>query len=58
MCSLERDSSDIESIHGIRFLNAFLLILAHKSMALFFDPYVNRTAMTEVIGIIFSYKHY
>lgn len=46
--SLDRDSSDIQSIHGIRFLNACLLMVSHKSMALFFDPYVNRTQMAEV----------
>lgn len=47
---MDRDPSDIQSIHGIRFLNALLLLIAHKSMALFFDPYMNRTQMTEVFG--------
>lgn len=37
-------------MHGIRFLNAYLLIISHKSMALFFNPYINRTAMSEVLG--------
>lgn len=50
LCSLKRDPNDIQAVHGIRFLNAFLLVVSHKSMALFFDPYVNRTQMTESLG--------
>ncbi|XP_044743936.1 O-acyltransferase like protein [Chrysoperla carnea] len=48
--SLNRAEGDIASVHGIRFLNAFMLIVAHKSLAVFFIPYVNRTIMTEIIG--------
>ncbi|XP_026467559.1 O-acyltransferase like protein-like [Ctenocephalides felis] len=44
------ESSEIHAAHGIRFLNAFMLIISHKSLALFFIPYVNRTAMVEYIG--------
>lgn len=46
--STERPKGDIASVHGIRFMNALMLIAAHKSMALFFNPYVNRTEMSEV----------
>lgn len=45
---LERDRNDISSVHGIRFLNALMLIVSHKTMALLFNPYINRTAMAEV----------
>ncbi|GAB0089047.1 uncharacterized protein DMENIID0001_035260 [Sergentomyia squamirostris] len=45
-----REPSDIASVHGIRFFNAMMLIIAHKSMALFFEPYSNRTEMTEYLG--------
>lgn len=55
LCSLKRDPSDIQSIHGIRFLNALLLVVAHKSMALFFDPYMNRTQMAEVRMYIYNF---
>ncbi|XP_014232927.1 O-acyltransferase like protein-like [Trichogramma pretiosum] len=48
--SLERPQGDIATLHGIRALNAFMLILAHKSLALFFNPYTNRTDMTEYVG--------
>ncbi|KAH8289379.1 hypothetical protein KR054_004399 [Drosophila jambulina] len=41
---------DIEAVHGIRFLNAIMLIFSHKSMAMFFNPYNNRTAMSESLG--------
>lgn len=46
--SLESSRDDIESIHGIRAVNAFMLLVSHKSMAMFYNPYTNRTAMTEV----------
>ncbi|XP_059483619.1 nose resistant to fluoxetine protein 6 isoform X2 [Neocloeon triangulifer] len=39
-------SDDISPVHGLRFINALGLLLCHKSMALFFYPYINRTVMT------------
>ncbi|RZF42114.1 hypothetical protein LSTR_LSTR006707 [Laodelphax striatellus] len=48
--SMKRLNDDIASIHGIRTLNAIMLLVSHKSMALFFNPYVNRTGMTEYLG--------
>lgn len=45
---LKRVEGDISTLHGVRAINAFMLIIAHKSMALFFNPYVNRTGMSEV----------
>lgn len=53
--SLERPAGDIASVHGIRFLNALMLIAAHKSMALFFNPYINRVEMSEVRNININY---
>jgi len=46
--SLSRSPDDIESLHGIRALNAVLVLLAHKAMALSLNPYLNRTTMAEV----------
>ncbi|CAH1130534.1 unnamed protein product [Ceutorhynchus assimilis] len=54
LVTIKRSSGDIQSIHGIRMLNAILLVLAHKSMALFFMPYVNRTQAVEYLGRPFS----
>lgn len=48
--NLSRSPDDIESVHGIRAISALLLLLAHKSMALFFNPYMNRTVMAEDLG--------
>lgn len=48
LVSLERSQSDIATLHGVRAINAAMLLLAHKSMALFFNPYTNRTDMSEV----------
>lgn len=50
LLSTNRSPSDIKSAHAIRFLNAVMLVLSHKCMALFFNPYSNRTAMTELLG--------
>lgn len=50
MISIERQGNDLEAVHGIRFINAIMLLLSHKSMALLFLPYVNRTEMSETIG--------
>ncbi|XP_058443935.1 O-acyltransferase like protein [Malaya genurostris] len=47
---VKEDLNDVACVHGIRFLNAILLVIAHKSMALFFNPYANRTAMSETLG--------
>ncbi|XP_043525105.1 nose resistant to fluoxetine protein 6-like [Frieseomelitta varia] len=50
LVSLERRQNDIATLHGIRAINALMLLLAHKSMALFFNPYANRTEMSEYLG--------
>lgn len=55
--SLERSSGDISTIHGIRFINAALLLLSHKSMAIFFNPHMNRTRMIEVNDILIFNRH-
>lgn len=51
LLSLERSPNDITTIHGIRFINAGLLLISHKSMALFYNPYMNKTKMVEVNSI-------
>lgn len=43
-----RVASDIKTIHGIRMVNALLLLTAHKSMAVLFLPFANRTEAIEV----------
>ncbi|XP_063217541.1 O-acyltransferase like protein-like [Bacillus rossius redtenbacheri] len=50
LISLEQPANDIHCLHGIRFLNAYMLLKSHKSMAVFFIPYTNRTAMAEFVG--------
>ncbi|XP_060519002.1 O-acyltransferase like protein-like [Cylas formicarius] len=54
LTKMTRSSGDIEAVHGIRMLNAVLLLLAHKSMALFFLPYVNRTECVEFLARPFT----
>lgn len=58
LLSTKRSPSDIEVVHGIRFVNAVMLLIAHKCMALMFAPYINRTHMSEVKkGILISFKN-
>lgn len=51
---MKQESNDIKAAHGIRFFNAIMLLISHKCMAIFFNPYVNRTSMTEMLGKPFS----
>lgn len=48
LISMERTEGDIAILHGVRAFNALMLLLAHKSMAMFYNPYTNRTGMSEV----------
>lgn len=52
--STKLEAGDIRAAHGIRFFNAIMLLISHKCMAVFFNPYVNRTSMTETLGRPFS----
>jgi len=46
--SLSRSPDDIESVHGVRAFSVLLVLMAHKGVALLFNPYLNRTTMAEV----------
>ncbi|XP_069685548.1 nose resistant to fluoxetine protein 6-like isoform X2 [Periplaneta americana] len=48
--ALTRTAEDIESLHGVRAIFTLMLLVAHKCMALFFNPFLNRTAMAEDLG--------
>ncbi|CAG9562958.1 unnamed protein product [Danaus chrysippus] len=41
----------VKGIDAFRGLNAFALLLAHKSMAMAHSPYVNKTSYSEVFGM-------
>ncbi|KRT78514.1 hypothetical protein AMK59_6768, partial [Oryctes borbonicus] len=41
---------DVEAIHLVRFMNGLMLLVAHKSMAVMFLPYINRTPAAEDLG--------
>ncbi|KAF5294625.1 hypothetical protein FQA39_LY02757 [Lamprigera yunnana] len=43
-------SSEIKSIHGIRVFSAVALLMCHKSIALMYNPYINRTSTMETFG--------
>ncbi|RZC32900.1 nose resistant to fluoxetine protein 6-like, partial [Asbolus verrucosus] len=47
LLEVRENSHEIGGLHGIRTLNAIALLLCHKSVSLFFNPYMNRTATIE-----------
>ncbi|KAL1513441.1 hypothetical protein ABEB36_002852 [Hypothenemus hampei] len=51
---IKKSPGDLQAVHGIRMINAILLVLAHKSMAVLFLPYFNRTEAAEYLGRPFS----
>jgi hypothetical protein len=48
MISTKRESSDIKIAHGIRFINIIFLIVAHKSILIFYEPYANKNDLLEI----------
>ena len=51
MLSTRAGRGDVAVLHGLRGLNALGLLVAHKSVALLFKPYVNRNAAVEQLGL-------
>ncbi|CAH2243574.1 jg12884 [Pararge aegeria aegeria] len=43
--------SRVQGVDAFRGLNAFALLVAHKSMAMAHNPYVNKTSYSEVFGM-------
>ncbi|CRK95963.1 CLUMA_CG009406, isoform A [Clunio marinus] len=47
LLNVDDNPNEIQTVHGIRFLNAMVLMFTHKSMAILFNPFINRTEMTK-----------
>lgn len=45
-----QEEGAVAVLHGVRGINALGLLVAHKSVALLYQPYVNRTAAVAVLG--------
>ncbi|XP_072942215.1 nose resistant to fluoxetine protein 6-like [Epargyreus clarus] len=43
--------SNVKGVDAIRGVNAFALLLAHKSMAMAHSPYINKTSFSAVFGM-------
>ena len=50
LLSWDRVPGDIPTAHAVRCFNAVMLIFAHKSVAMLFNPYINRTEMAEAVS--------
>lgn len=48
LTNLSENRTDIRSVHGVRFFSALALLMAHKTMALLYNPYINKVWMAEV----------
>ncbi|CAH0558920.1 unnamed protein product [Brassicogethes aeneus] len=49
LTTVKDEKEEFSSIHGFRALSAIALLGTHKSMALLFNPYINRVKLAEVI---------
>lgn len=47
------ESSKVKGVDAFRGMNAFALLLAHKSIAMAHSPYVNKMTYASVSGLIF-----
>ncbi|KAL3278416.1 hypothetical protein HHI36_013738 [Cryptolaemus montrouzieri] len=54
MKNIRESDQEVKVLHGIRFLSALALLVSHKTMALFYNPYINRTVMTANLGMRWS----
>lgn len=48
LTTIRDTKNEIKGLHGVRALSALALIISHKVMALFYNPYMNRSIMSEV----------
>ncbi|XP_031333400.1 nose resistant to fluoxetine protein 6-like [Photinus pyralis] len=46
----KKEDGEIKAVHGIRAISAIALLMCHKSLALMYNPYINRTATIEVFS--------
>ncbi|XP_050297184.1 nose resistant to fluoxetine protein 6-like isoform X2 [Anthonomus grandis grandis] len=44
---LSVNDKEYKSVHGVRFFSALALLMAHKTMASLYNPYINKTQMAE-----------
>ncbi|VEN47799.1 unnamed protein product [Callosobruchus maculatus] len=50
LTTIKENPKEIKAVHGCRALAALGLIMSHKALALFYNPYINRSDMTEALG--------
>lgn len=48
LTEMSANKNEYQSVHGVRFFSALALIMAHKTMALLYNPYINKSWMAEV----------
>ncbi|CAG9765343.1 unnamed protein product [Ceutorhynchus assimilis] len=54
LTTLTKNKNEYESLHGVRCLSAISLLMAHKTMASLFNPYINKTWMAETQAMKWS----
>ena len=48
LISIEKSEGDIPILHGVRAVHVLALLLSHKSVAMLYSPYANRTDISKV----------
>ncbi|KAJ8919200.1 hypothetical protein NQ315_012188, partial [Exocentrus adspersus] len=56
LTAVKESKGEIQALHGVRALSALGLIISHKVMALYFNPFMNRSVMSEVSKCTFGMK--
>lgn len=46
--SVNTNGNEIASLHGVRFINMMLIVLVHKSMSLYFNPFTNKKYLNDM----------
>ncbi|KAK9874774.1 hypothetical protein WA026_005581 [Henosepilachna vigintioctopunctata] len=54
LTNVKESDQEVKILHGIRALSALALLISHKTMALFYNPYINRSVMTANLGMRWS----
>ncbi|XP_018574626.1 nose resistant to fluoxetine protein 6-like, partial [Anoplophora glabripennis] len=54
IATIRKNENEIQALHGVRALSALALIISHKVMALFYNPFMNRSVMSENLGMKWS----
>ncbi|KAF7284754.1 hypothetical protein GWI33_021623 [Rhynchophorus ferrugineus] len=54
LITIDSNGTGIKCVHGIRALSALALLMSHKTMALLYNPYINRNYLAQTQAMAWS----